>query len=52
MITIPAFLKPTLDRVLDYAEDKAKESEANWDDAVVFALTSIIRTALDVPDDD
>ena len=52
LVTIPEFLKPTLDKILDYAEDKAQASERKWDDAVVFTATGIIRAALDIPDDD
>ncbi len=52
MLTIPEFLKPVIDTILDYAENKAKESPNKVDDAVVFACSRIVRTALDVPDDD
>ena len=52
VITIPEFLKPPLDKILDYAENKAQASEKKWDDAVIFTATGVIRAAFDIPDDD
>ena len=48
----PEDFKTAIDKALDWIEERAASSETKLDDAVVFPLTGMIRTALDIPDND
>ena len=43
-------LKKLADKILDFIEDEAKDSENKFDDATVLPLCKVIRTTFDIKD--
>ena len=48
----PEMLRGAVDKVLDYVEEKVKESGSKYDDVLVLPLIEMIRNTFDIPDND
>jgi len=48
----PELMRSAIDRILDIAEDAARDSKTPVDDAIVLPLCMQIRKAFDIPDND
>ena len=48
----PEMLRGAVDKVLDYVEEKVKESGSKYDDVLVLPLIEMIRNTFNIPDND